>query len=411
MRVSKISVLGLIIALIYLMLFFSVPLNNYFKILDFSDEIIGLLSIIGCTLIILNPKTKERIKSDIGKLFIVVLLILTLGLISSYTSGYNVTFQSKLVDGLTLVKVPFAFYFVIYGLSDRIKEEVLWIIKPIVLSFLIVATFFCFLNLFNVVNLSYDVRFGYESFRFIYNNPGSLNERVFASFVVISTIKSKRLRYFFYFISVLLAFSTFRMNSIVTIIIWPILIFIIKRTKKLSISHLVPIILLSLIIGKNQINNYFFEGQSPRQLLFRNGFNLMKEKFPFGTGFSTYGSDQAAKNYSELYYQLGFSNIWGLQPTNQMFLHDTFWPTIFAQYGFFGGLGYLTLVIIQVHTIFITPTSNKALTILLFMYVLISSVGASIFLSAEGLTILLFMGLLTKNSRSFYKDKRKYENN
>lgn len=411
MRVSKISVLGLIVSLIYLMLFFSVPLNSYVKILDFLDEGIGLFSIIGCTLIVLNPKTKEKIKSEISKLFIVIFFILILGFISSYTSGYNVTFQSKLVDGLTLVKVPFAFYFVIYGLSNRIKKEVLWIIKPLVLLFLIVAIFFCFLNFFNIVNLGYDVRFGHESFRFIYNNPGSLSERVFASFVVISTIKSKKVRHFFYFISVLLAFSTFRMNSIVTIIIWPVLLLIINRTKKLSISHLVPIILLSVAIGRDQIKNYFFEGQSPRQLLFRNGFNLMKEKFPFGTGFSTYGSDQAAKNYSELYYQLGFSSIWGLQPTNQLFLHDTFWPTIFTQYGFFGGLGYLILVMIQVHTILTIPTSNKALTILLFMYVLISSVGASILLSAEGLTILLFMGLLTKSNRLLYKDKSEYENN
>ena len=71
---------------------------------------------------------------------------------------------------------------------------------------------------------------------------------------------------------------------------------------------------------------------------------LVKEYYPFGTGFGTYGSASAAENYSQLYYLFGFNNYYGMKATETLFLHDNFWPMVFGQLGIFGGLVYSILI-------------------------------------------------------------------
>lgn len=123
----------------------------------------------------------------------------------------------------------------------------------------------------------------------------------------------------------------------------------------------------------------------------------MLKYFPFGTGFSTYGSDQAAKSYSDLCYELGFSKFWRMQPLNQMFLHDSFWPILMTQYGFFGIMAYIILTVNMIQLAVRMQFINRYLVTLILLYLVISSVGASILLSVEGLTLVVFMALLTSN--------------
>jgi O-antigen ligase len=103
------------------------------------------------------------------------------------------------------------------------------------------------------------------------------------------------------------------------------------------------------VIGLPQFREYFVsgvkavEGKAPRLLFFENGVQLFKDYFPFGTGFGTFGSSSAASYYSQLYYEMGFDAITGMQPENTKYLNDTFWPMIFGQLGFAGTVPFVLL--------------------------------------------------------------------
>ncbi|GAA1666360.1 hypothetical protein GCM10009807_08080 [Microbacterium lacus] len=67
---------------------------------------------------------------------------------------------------------------------------------------------------------------------------------------------------------------------------------------------------------------------------------------PFGAGFGRFGSAVARQNYSPLYYQLGYPNVWGLGNTEESgtFLTDTFWPAIIGETGLLGTIFFIAIL-------------------------------------------------------------------
>lgn len=55
---------------------------------------------------------------------------------------------------------------------------------------------------------------------------------------------------------------------------------------------------------------------------------ILWEYLPFGSGLGSFGCAAAADYYSPLYYKYDMTKIWGLAPSNPMFLADAFYPTL-----------------------------------------------------------------------------------
>ena len=55
---------------------------------------------------------------------------------------------------------------------------------------------------------------------------------------------------------------------------------------------------------------------------------ILWEYFPFGSGMGSFGCAAAADYYSPLYYKYKMDDIWGLTPSNPMFLADAFYPAL-----------------------------------------------------------------------------------
>lgn len=397
MIISKIKLKSLLLTLLLLVLFFYEPIINWLPLIGNVDELIGIASVLSIPFVLGRVRSNKQTYFQVQVMLSTLAVLILLGTVSNYISGYNVSIVSKLIDALTLVKVPLAFLMFNYLIDDVTKKEVLYLLRIPVGLFLVGAAVFDIANILGTIDMSYDVRFGIPSFRFYFNNPGSLNERLFLTLIVASGFRSAFWRRGFVAVSAIIVLTTFRFNAVVTLALWPLVILVTKGKKKVSIGAFIPIGVMAAYLGRNQLASYFLNGGTPRQVLFKNGKDLMLKYFPFGTGFSTYGSDQAAKNYSALYYELGFSKIWGMQPLNQMFLHDSFWPILMAQYGFFGIMAYIILIVNMMQLMLRMKSINRALGTLIFLYLVISSVGASILLSVEGLTLVVFMTLLTSN--------------
>jgi len=77
-----------------------------------------------------------------------------------------------------------------------------------------------------------------------------------------------------------------------------------------------------------------------RNAMYLGAFELAVDYFPLGVGFGLFGGYVSQLYYSQIYHELGLSQIWGLSPTEDMFLLDAFWPHVLGQFGFIGLLGF-----------------------------------------------------------------------
>ena len=102
----------------------------------------------------------------------------------------------------------------------------------------------------------------------------------------------------------------------------------------------------------------------------------------------------AAKYYSPLYYQYGFQYMNGMTPTNPAFLNDNYWPMILGQFGIVG----ITIVLYILYQLFKLIQNlkdnykSKFIVLSSYFYLLLSSLGASIFTTST--TIVLLFGIL-----------------
>lgn len=98
----------------------------------------------------------------------------------------------------------------------------------------------------------------------------------------------------------------------------------------------------------DRIRTFFGERgeQTVRTRSYVGAVQLSNNMFPLGAGAATFMSKGAKDHYSEYYYVTGVSRLYGGSKDNPTFLMDTFWPKIFGQAGYIGGLGYLTAIVI-----------------------------------------------------------------
>ncbi|WP_140398057.1 hypothetical protein [Lachnoclostridium sp. An169] len=144
---------------------------------------------------------------------------------------------------------------------------------------------------------------------------------------------------------------------------------------------LVFLVIVIVLIGSFQIQTYLMNENAPRYLFFYYGSVTANDYFPLGSGFATFGSDQAARQYSPLYYLYGFTRLFGMNPDDGSFLSDTFWAMALGQFGWIGFFLYCFVYL----RIFISfkiqdnfSPDKKALLYSCFISYMIHAVGSAI---------------------------------
>lgn len=124
-----------------------------------------------------------------------------------------------------------------------------------------------------------------------------------------------------------------------------LVMFVKSRINFTSLSTLLKVGALGAVViffTWTKFNAYYVEGfqedaqAMARPATYETGMTIMfKDYIPFGSGLGSFGTAAAAKEYSPLYYQYHLDEIWGLDPSNPMFLADAFYPTL-AEFGIVG---------------------------------------------------------------------------
>ncbi|MFR5371868.1 MAG: hypothetical protein ACLTGK_08800, partial [Eubacterium sp.] len=142
------------------------------------------------------------------------------------------------------------------------------------------------------------------------------------------------------------------------------------------------------ILGQYQISTYLTHEGAARQVFNEYAVKTANNYFPFGSGFATYGSAEAAKNYSPLYTQYHFDKHWGMSRDFGPFLNDTHWASVLGQFGWIGAI-LMGIVYIR---IFVSFTNSKSIRFDLkaFLYAtfaqfVIHAIGSGIITSSSGM--------------------------
>lgn len=124
-----------------------------------------------------------------------------------------------------------------------------------------------------------------------------------------------------------------------------LVIFVKGKINFASVSTLLKVAALGCVViffTWTKFNAYYVQGfqaddqEIARPATYETGVKIMFQDYiPFGSGLGSFGTAAAAKEYSPLYFKYQLNNIWGLDPSNPMFLADAFYPTL-AEYGIVG---------------------------------------------------------------------------
>lgn len=385
---------------IYIMLIFAEPLEKFSPVFVYVDDMVGLIG--WGILILLVIFNRGKVNLYYKKVIIILFIILCIGMVSNIVSGIERSITDILTDVLHLIKFMGAFILADYLTSEK-NERVNYIeaIEGITKITIIVAIIFWILHFIFNIGMSSEVRFGIKDYKFIYANSGAFANYCIMYYLALSfNSTNKNSLYKAGVVFLLLTTLRFKSFGVVGVILILWLSKAVKQTRGIKYIQFIVAGLVAAIIGWDQLSYYYLDNNStPRELLLKYGIQTANAFFPLGSGFGTYGSNVAASDYSPLYIQYGFSNLWALGYDGG-YLNDNFWPMICAQYGWIGLVLYIVMIVI-LFKILIEKTQlhieSRYSIMVLFANISIASLGGPIMVGIYAV-IFFFLAAALINS-------------
>lgn len=196
-------------------------------------------------------------------------------------------------------------------------------------------------------------------------------------------------------------------------IICTIMVFVMKPTFSLkfnlkNIFFFSVTIALMLFFTYEKIDLYFIsggdfleEGQQiqnsiARAALYFNSFEILKDYFPFGSGFASYATYPSGVYYSNIYAEYGLDGIWGLTKQDYSFIADTYYPAL-AEFGvvgvclFFVFWIYLGLKALKSYRI---AYKESLMILMIVCFFLIECVADTTITHNRGFYMMMLLGIL-----------------
>ncbi|MGN0521040.1 MAG: hypothetical protein ACI4IQ_00235 [Eubacterium sp.] len=359
----------------------------------YTDEVLCII----CGLYIVYCSFKRGIKGTDLSLLTVLFILTVWGLLSNGISKVITNLFPVMVDVVCLLKMFFAF--LIYkqvAAADR-KMLIIKYLLPLAKLIVGIGAICGTLSLFVDIGMAGERRYGIPSFSFVFRNEGRYGYIVACCLLVI-LIAEKRgdKRKIYEFLAIMNMVYTTKGVVYVVIACYIILVVMWKKSTKLSVQNIIFLAIGGTAVSILQINTYIRDQDSPRMRLIRYGFKTANSYFPFGSGFSTYGSDMAAKNYSKLYDLYGFSEFFGLSRDIGFGLNDCYLGMLLGQFGYIGTFMFVILLVMVFLPINKVDLGRrvKALTMAIFIGLVISGIGTAIIKSSIGVFVFAFLGLM-----------------
>lgn len=366
---------------------------------DYTDEFCALLLLF--LFIFSLFKTEEW---GINKAFLT-----TIGIFVFYL-GYSFYIKSNSFGGiltdLAIQIKPYLAFFCVYSIApyfDRNRKEIL---KATALVFWLFLFCIGISDIF-IHRLIYDVM-GHPayfaagviitSFCYLFCSKFTLTDKI--TFVLLLSLGLLSGRSKFY--------GFFTLASFIIFLFYDMKLF------KLNLKNMIIIILMLLAIifaAKEKLHFYFYQAVTEevdkdmiaRYVLYANAPNILRDYFPFGSGFASYGTYASGLYYSDIYVDYGIDGVWGMTKNYYSFIADTYYPSL-AQFGVVGILLHLIFWIYIIRKAFFYARKTGdihyfTLVTLIIGYFTIEGTTDSTFTTHRGFFTLMMLGMILSNMK------------
>lgn len=403
---------------IFVILIYMFTFQNFLQSIipgfSYFDELVSICIIPIIIFKIINIKKKNngrKIYEYIKKFDIIMIICLIMMFLIGILGNVIYKYQTNLYVFMDIVLIFkfFGAYLLsqfIFNFKEIDLEKISKHVKGIMI-FILIGTIIDYIF---KINLTDTIRWGFHSNKFIYETPTSLAaEMVFLLALYIMTSKKIDIKYII--IDLIILISTARTKAIAFSIIAIILyLYQMKFDKKINIKLILILGGIGILLSINKLKYYFIDlaNESARYLLLETSLKIIKDYFPIGCGFGTFGSYVSGLNYSPLYQNYNIHNYLGLTKENPAFISDSFWAMIAGQFGMTG----IIIWIILIYVIFkkIQQSYNKEIRfiyiskIIVLMYLLISSMAESAFVNSFAIPFAIILGIST--NKTYNKNKQ-----
>ena len=402
MRNSK----GFFLSLTVILLPISYAVDSY---LSYYDEIFVLSYLIYVVVFHL----KSFLTNHKWILLFITMLYL-FGLLSNLCSNYTYSNFSILVDIFTGFKQFLTFIIMCTIVTKRDKRDfiksLVWVSK----TYLILASLFALLSQFIDLGMTNEVRYGMKSFVFLSANNSGFGITIILCLLILAASNIRKITFFTYFLIAGISLILTTKGVIYSFLTFFVIIFIFSNKSKLRKADFILLTASLILVSSFQLNEYLLNNNSPRMYLITSAYDIAGDNFPLGSGFASFGGDQARINYSPLYMKYGFENIYGLGKKDDMFLNDNYIAMILAQIGYFGLLFYCIILVIIFQLINKDLKLNyrlKNVMLSALLMLIVSSVATGIIKTPNGVLIFAVLGILLSHKFSNIAYYYKNENN
>lgn len=376
-------------------------------------------------------RKKISIKKNQLKIWLFLMIFVIDGLISNalHTDYQNITI-AILKDIVAAIKFPILMLLLMHDRSSNIQKKVTdsaaKISKAIIYTMTVVAVVGYF---FEIGVYQDEVRF-VKCYKFFFSHPTFFVSSLIMMISVLMADGIKKNKKELILTSVLL-FLSGRTKAYIMIAVLVVAIIIkpsvlrkafanlsgkLKIKKRYLIVGIVVISLIAYVIGKDKVMVYMSWGlTAARPALYIVGFYLMRDCFPFGSGFGTFASSISGQYYSNVYGKYNISNVNGLIRGETNYIADTFPPYIYGQFGILGAVMYVLLIVqfIKVQIREIKVYDKIIGFFFLWLYALVACSAEAFLTNASGAQLAVILAIYigkdyTDNSNIVkqYKEKK-----
>lgn len=153
---------------------------------------------------------------------------------------------------------------------------------------------------------------------------------------------------------------------------------------------------LIVVAGWSRIDYFINLGMTTtRGVMHVVGLKILVDFFPLGSGLGTFGSHLSGRYYSNIYDLYEISNTYGMTRQEYKFISDLFWPYIYGQFGVFGTLIYLKLLISIFFRQFRARISDgsRIAAVLVWLYAIIATTSEAYFTNGTGVQMAMFLSI------------------
>ena len=342
----------------------------------------------------------RRLSKNAHRIFIVIILTYAIGLISNVYSELVSEVKPILIDLFTIYKQFLVFIFLRAIISE--KEKVVFIESLISISkiFILLVCALALISQFIDLGMTQGERYGIKAFFFVSGNHSALGISIIACLLVVAASNVSQRKFAIYLLGAFITLLLTTKGVIYSFVIFTIIIYTIVNKGTIKVVHLFVLVGSLLFISSYQITTYFMDEGSARMLFLATSVDIAKDFFPLGSGFATFGGDQARINYSSLYFEYDFNSAYGLGKGEDrgMFLNDNYLAMIIGQTGYVGMVlyGILLYYLFQImNKDYQLSNRYKILSMAALLMLIVSSIATGIIKSTNGVFLLSMLSILS----------------